>query len=59
MQIDGTILTKRTAILFGNRKEEGWLQDPRRALSGDQIAKTYLFLHQQEPGAWTLEMDLR
>ncbi|KAL8293770.1 hypothetical protein RQP46_000471 [Phenoliferia psychrophenolica] len=57
--IDGTILTKRTAIMFGARKEEGWLQDPRRALTGDMIAKTYQFLHEQPPGAWTLEMDLR
>ncbi|KAM0753249.1 short-chain dehydrogenase/reductase SDR [Meredithblackwellia eburnea MCA 4105] len=57
--IDGTIKTKRTSIMFGKKFGENWLEDPEMAMTGEQIAKCYLYLHQQEPGAWTLEMDLR
>lgn len=45
--------------MFGDKQGPGWLDDPARSMSGEQVAKTYLFLHQQEQGAWTLEMDLR
>ncbi|KAI5480550.1 hypothetical protein MNV49_000246 [Pseudohyphozyma bogoriensis] len=57
--IDGTIRTKRTLALFGDKKGEGWLNDDKKAMSAESIAKCYLYLHQQDPGCWTLEMDLR
>ncbi|GAA5826465.1 hypothetical protein JCM11251_002382 [Rhodosporidiobolus azoricus] len=59
--IDGTIVTTRTLSLFANRagKESGWLHDEKQRLSPESIARAYLFLHQQTPDAWTLEMDLR
>ncbi|ORY63813.1 hypothetical protein BCR35DRAFT_308780 [Leucosporidium creatinivorum] len=57
--IDGTVLTKRTEALFGEKKGKGWLHDEGQALSPRSIAKTYLFLHQQSRDCWTLELDLR
>ncbi|GAA5872956.1 hypothetical protein JCM8547_003274 [Rhodosporidiobolus lusitaniae] len=59
--IDGTILTKRTAALFGERegKEANWMQDEKQRLSPESIARLYLYLHQQTPDAWTHEIDLR
>ncbi|GAA5970296.1 hypothetical protein JCM21900_001035 [Sporobolomyces salmonicolor] len=59
--IDGVILTTRTAAMFANHPVRGssWLHDEKQRLSPDSIARTYLFLHQQTPDAWTLEMDLR
>lgn len=44
--IDGTIITKRTKILFGARKGEGWMNDEGQRLSPDSIAKNYIWLHQ-------------
>jgi hypothetical protein len=40
-------------------KESGWLHDDMQALAPESIAKCYLFLHEQTPDCWTLEMDLR
>ncbi|GAA6043608.1 hypothetical protein JCM8097_008285 [Rhodosporidiobolus ruineniae] len=59
--IDGTILTTRTASLFAKRpgKEANWLKDEKQRLSPESIAKCYLYLHEQTPDAWTLELDLR
>ncbi|GAA6003055.1 hypothetical protein JCM10207_001965 [Rhodosporidiobolus poonsookiae] len=59
--IDGTILTTRTAALFGSRdgKEANWLHDEKQRLSPESIAKCYYYLAEQTPDAWTLEMDLR
>ncbi|BGP48893.1 hypothetical protein JCM10450v2_004772 [Rhodotorula kratochvilovae] len=59
--IDGTIITKRTLQMFGGRagKEVNWLRDEKQRLSPESIARAYLYLHQQTPDAWTLEMDLR
>lgn len=57
--IDGTIITKRTLALFGDRNGAGWLEDERQALRPESIAKTYLWLHEQTPDCWTLELDLR
>lgn len=57
--IDGTIITKRTQALFGDKHGANWMRDEAQRLSPESIAKAYLFLHQQDPGAWTLEMDLR
>ncbi|CEQ42283.1 SPOSA6832_04068 [Sporobolomyces salmonicolor] len=59
--IDGVILTTRTAAMFANHPVKGssWLHDEKQRLSPDSIARTYLFLHQQTPDAWTLELDLR
>lgn len=60
--IDGTILTKRTSIMFGGderRGGPGWMSDTWQRLSAESIAKCYWYLHEQTPDAWTLEMDLR
>ncbi|KAK4051455.1 hypothetical protein OIV83_002939 [Microbotryomycetes sp. JL201] len=57
--IDGTILTKRTAIMFGSKFGEGWMNDEQQRLSPESIARCYMYLHQQTPDAWTMEMDLR
>ena len=57
--IDGTIVTKRTQALFGDKHGADWLRDEAQRLSPESIAKTYHFLHEQGPDAWTLEMDLR
>ncbi|GAA5924001.1 hypothetical protein JCM3775_005570 [Rhodotorula graminis] len=59
--VDGTILTTRTEKNFGNRpgKEPNWMRDEKQRLSPESIAKCYLYLHEQGPDAWTLEMDLR
>ena len=57
--IDGTIITKRTQALFGDKQGTNWMRDEAQRLSPESIAKTYVFLHQQSPDAWTLEMDLR
>ncbi|BGP16887.1 hypothetical protein JCM10213_007332 [Rhodosporidiobolus nylandii] len=59
--VDGTILTTRTSQVFGFRpdKEANWLKDEKQRLSPESIARCYLYLHQQTPDAWTLEMDLR
>ncbi|KAK4057139.1 hypothetical protein OIO90_001634 [Microbotryomycetes sp. JL221] len=57
--VDGTILTKRTRIMFGDKNGQGWMDDEKQRLSPDSIAKCYMYLHNQTPDAWTLEMDLR
>ncbi|GAA5896438.1 hypothetical protein JCM6882_001013 [Rhodosporidiobolus microsporus] len=59
--IDGTILTTRTAKIFADRpgKDANWLHDEKQRLAPESIARCYLYLHQQSPDAWTLEMDLR
>ncbi|GAA6012897.1 hypothetical protein JCM11491_006217 [Sporobolomyces phaffii] len=59
--IDGTIVTKRTLATFGSRpdKDRDWLRDEHQRPAPESIARTYLYLHEQTPDAWTLEMDLR
>ncbi|BGP25261.1 short-chain dehydrogenase/reductase SDR [Rhodotorula toruloides] len=59
--IDVTILTRITARMFSSveGKDPNWMQDERQRLSPESIARAYLYLHQQTPDAWTLEMDLR
>lgn len=59
--VDGVIVTKRTLALFGAKegKETGWMQDKQQSMTPESIAKAYLYLHSQDPGCWTLEMDLR
>lgn len=57
--VDGTIITKRTQVLFGNKQGENWMKDEAQRLSPDSIAKCYLYLHEQSQDCWTLEMDLR
>jgi len=57
--IDGTIRTKKTLALFGDKKGAGWLHDDEQALVPLSIAKCYEYLHFQDRSSWTLEMDLR
>ncbi|SCZ90261.1 BZ3500_MvSof-1268-A1-R1_Chr9g10769 [Microbotryum saponariae] len=62
--VDGTIKTKATTRLFSNRHErsqdgKSWLDDETLALQPGSIAKAYKYLNEQDPSAWTLEMDLR
>lgn len=60
--VDGTILTKRTNIMFGSNAKRGgagWMQDTWQRLSPDSVANCYWYLQEQTPDAWSLEMDLR
>ncbi|SCV70032.1 BQ2448_1426 [Microbotryum intermedium] len=62
--VDGTIKTKATTRLFSNRHErsqdgKSWLDDETLALQPGSIARAYKYLNEQDPSAWTLEMDLR
>jgi len=50
--IDGRIAT-------GARSGEEWAADPDRSLSPESIAKSYLYLANQDRSAWTWELDLR
>ncbi len=50
--IDGMIDTQRVRSMFPETA-------PSTFLSPDAIAETYWQLHQQNPSAWTLELDLR
>ncbi|KZO98698.1 NAD-P-binding protein [Calocera viscosa TUFC12733] len=52
--IDGGILTDRSK----GRGDE-WVNNPDVRLDPDSIAKTYLYLAQQDRSAWTFELDLR
>lgn len=68
--IDGTILTPKIKEMFGGRKQvvqtpgeatgdENWLDDDARRLDPSSIAKAFVWLHQQDHSAWTLELDMR
>jgi hypothetical protein len=50
--INGDRICNRAPVLVEQLGEEGMLQL-------DDIASTYLFLHQQPRSAWTHELDLR
>jgi len=50
--VDGLIDMPTVRTMFPNRQTH-------TLLSPDAIAEVYWQLHQQEPTAWTLEMDLR
>ncbi|KAI5481389.1 hypothetical protein MNV49_005011 [Pseudohyphozyma bogoriensis] len=58
--IDGSIVTDRGLAYTANNPEaQAKYKDNRRALSPDSIAKSYWYLHEQDPSAWTQELDLR
>lgn len=57
--IGGTIDTRITRVALGDKHGPGWMDEEARTLAPQSVARTYLFLHEQDPGAWTLEMDLR
>ncbi|KZO98697.1 NAD(P)-binding protein [Calocera viscosa TUFC12733] len=52
--VDGIILTDRT-----RSKGEEFVNNPDIRLDPDSIAKTYLYLAEQDRSAWTFELDLR
>ncbi|TEB23515.1 short-chain dehydrogenase/reductase SDR [Coprinellus micaceus] len=54
--IDGGILTDRSREY---RKEPGWAEDANRRLDPESIAKSYLYLVNQDNSSWTWELDLR
>jgi len=54
--IDGVILTGRTK---GFLTKPGVEADEAKSLSPDSIAKSYLYLVNQDQSAWTWELDLR
>jgi len=53
--IDGGILTNRSK----ENKSAEWRQDAAAHLEPDSIAKSYLYLANQDRSAWTWELDLR
>ncbi|KAH9046246.1 NAD-P-binding protein [Lactarius hengduanensis] len=53
--IDGGIATDLSKSYRG----EEWAADPDRAISPESIAKSYLYLANQDRSAWTWELDLR
>ncbi|KAH9975073.1 NAD-P-binding protein [Lactifluus volemus] len=53
--IDGGILTD----LAKSRRGEEWAANPDLSLSPESIAKSYLYLVDQDRSAWTWELDLR
>ncbi|PVG00908.1 short-chain dehydrogenase/reductase SDR [Serendipita vermifera] len=68
--VDGVILTKKTREMFGGKKRvvqtpgatddgEDWMDDDSRRLNPESIAKAFIWLHQQDHSAWTLELDMR
>ncbi|KAH7882942.1 hypothetical protein F5I97DRAFT_1930556 [Phlebopus sp. FC_14] len=54
--IDGGIITDRTR---GFRNDSNWETNTDVRLEPDSIAKSYLYLVQQDSSAWTWEIDLR
>lgn len=54
--IDGGILTNRSKSY---KNDPAWLEDEARRLDPDSIAKSYLYLANQDRSAWTWELDLR
>ncbi|EIW57685.1 NAD-P-binding protein [Trametes versicolor FP-101664 SS1] len=57
--IDGSILTDLSASRRSGEAGEAWKADPDVRLDADSIAKSYLYLVQQDRSAWTWELDLR
>ncbi|KAI9453677.1 NAD-P-binding protein [Russula earlei] len=53
--IDGGIVTD----LSKSRRDDEWAANPDVALSPESIAKSYLYLANQDRSAWTWELDLR
>ncbi|KAI0359711.1 NAD-P-binding protein [Trametes cingulata] len=57
--IDGSILTDLSLSRRPGEAGETWKADPNVRLDADSIAKSYLYLAQQDRSAWTWELDLR
>ncbi|KAI0368015.1 NAD-P-binding protein [Pilatotrama ljubarskyi] len=57
--IDGSILTDLSLSRRPGEAGETWKADPDVRLNADSIAKSYLYLVQQDRSAWTWELDLR
>ncbi|KAI0344835.1 NAD(P)-binding protein [Trametopsis cervina] len=57
--IDGMILTERWKFAFGDEWYAKRAQDERTRVHPASIAKAYVYLAQQDPSAWTWELDLR
>jgi len=57
--VDGTIVTTKTRQMFTKERGEDVMNDPRKTLSPEAVAENYIWLHNQSPSAWTLELDLR
>jgi len=55
--IDGGILTDRSISRYG--RDASWVKNEDVRLNPESIAKTYLFLADQDRSAWTWELDLR
>jgi len=53
--IDGTIATDATKAQRGQE----WAAHRELSLSPESIAKSYLYLANQDRSAWTWELDLR
>ncbi|RPD59548.1 NAD(P)-binding protein [Lentinus tigrinus ALCF2SS1-6] len=53
--IDGGILTDRSS----SYRDEAWINNPDLRLDANSIAKSYLYLVEQDRSAWTWELDLR
>ncbi|RPD52978.1 NAD-P-binding protein [Lentinus tigrinus ALCF2SS1-7] len=56
--IDGSILTDLSLSRRGDAAE-AWKANPDLRLDAESIAKSYLYLVQQDRSAWTWELDLR
>ena len=52
VNIDGVVDLPRTRAKWTNKKDEDFLKP-------SAIADTYWALHEQDPSAWTHELDLR
>ncbi|KAM5541053.1 hypothetical protein V8D89_005364 [Ganoderma adspersum] len=58
--IDGSINTDLSASrLTDSEAREAWRSNPDVRLDAESIAKSYLYLTQQDRSAWTWELDLR
>ncbi|KAI0636066.1 NAD-P-binding protein [Trametes polyzona] len=57
--IDGSILTDLTLSRRSGEAGEAWKADPNVRIDAESIAKSYLYLTQQDRSAWTWELDLR
>ncbi|KAI0353744.1 NAD-P-binding protein [Trametes cingulata] len=57
--IDGSILTDLSLTRRPGAAGEAWKANPDVRLEAESVAKSYLYLTQQDRSAWTWELDLR
>ncbi|OSC99866.1 NAD-P-binding protein [Trametes coccinea BRFM310] len=57
--IDGSILTDLSLSRRPGEAGEAWKANPDLRLDSESLAKSYLYLTQQDRSAWTWELDLR